>query len=276
MNRDELTISSFNRENCKTGIVHLGVGNFHRAHQANYIDEYLNTSNNMNWGICGINLRKEDSKNFENLKLRKGKYILKTISTSGDEKYKDINSIIKLIDWSKDKDKAEGILSNPDIKLVTMTITESGYYINEKNKLNLNLELIKNNIQGKENNIIYSFLMAALKKRMLSINKKITLLCCDNIRENGKMLQDCLKQYLSASKEYELLEWIEENVSFPSCVVDRITPRTPEFLKSDIMEKFNLKENCGVIAEPFIQWIVEDNFINERPKLEDVGVKFVC
>ena len=139
MNRGELTISSFNRENCKTGIVHLGVGNFHRAHQANYIDEYLNTSNNMNWGICGINLRKEDSKNFENLKLRKGKYILKTISTSGDEKYKDINSIIKLIDWSKDKDEAEGILSNPDIKLVTMTITESGYYINEKNKLNLNL-----------------------------------------------------------------------------------------------------------------------------------------
>ena len=258
MNRGELTISSFNRENCKTGIVHLGVGNFHRAHQANYIDEYLNTSNNMNWGICGINLRKEDSKNFENLKLRKGKYILKTISTSGDEKYKDINSIIKLIDWSKDKDEAEGILSNPDIKLVTMTITESGYYINEKNKLNLNLELIKNNIQGKENNIIYSFLMAALKKRMLSINKKITLLCCDNIRENGKMLQDCLKQYLSESKEFELLEWIEENVSFPSCVVDRITPRTPEFLKSDIMEKFNLKENCGVIAEPFIQWIVED------------------
>ena len=275
MNRGELAISSFNRENCKTGIVHLGVGNFHRAHQANYIDEYLNTSNNMNWGICGINLRKEDSKNFENLKLRKGKYILKTISTSGDEKYKDISSIIKLIDWSKDKDEAEGILSNPDIKLVTMTITESGYYINEKNKLNLNLELIKNNIQGKENNIIYSFLMAALKKRMLSINKKITLLCCDNIRENGKMLQDCLKQYLSASKEFELLEWIEENVSFPSCVVDRITPRTPEFLKSDIMEKFNLKENCGVIAEPFIQWIVEDNFINERPKLEDVGVKFV-
>ena len=275
MNRGELTISSFNRENCKTGIVHLGVGNFHRAHQANYIDEYLNTSNNMNWGICGINLRKEDSKNFENLKLRKGKYILKTISTSGDEKYKDINSIIKLIDWSKDKDEAEGILSNPDIKLVTMTITESGYYINEKNKLNLNLELIKNNIQGKENNIIYSFLMAALKKRMLSINKKITLLCCDNIRENGIMLKDCLKQYLSASKEYELLEWIENNVSFPSCVVDRITPRTPEFLKSEIMEKFNLKENCGVIAEPFIQWIVEDNFINERPKLEDVGVRFV-
>ncbi len=275
MNRGELAISSFNRENCKTGIVHLGVGNFHRAHQANYIDEYLNSSNNINWGICGINLRKEDSKNFENLKLRKGKYILKTISTSGDEKYKDISSIIKLIDWSKDKDEAEGILSNPDIKLVTMTITESGYYINEKNKLNLNLELIKNNIQRKENNIIYSFLMAALKKRMLSINKKITLLCCDNIRENGKMLQDCLKQYLSASKEYDLLEWIEENVSFPSCVVDRITPRTPEYLKSDIMEKFNLKDDCGVIAEPFIQWIIEDNFINERPKLEDVGVKFV-
>ena len=90
MNRSKIAISSYNRENCKTGIVHLGVGNFHRAHQANYIDEYLNTSNNLNWGLCGINLRKEDSKNFENLKSRKGKYVLKTISTSGEEKYKEI------------------------------------------------------------------------------------------------------------------------------------------------------------------------------------------
>ena len=170
MNRGDLTISSFNRENCKTGIVHLGVGNFHRAHQANYIDEYLNTSNNMNWGICGINLRKEDSKKFDNLKLRKGKYILKTISTSGEEEYKEINSIIELIDWSRNKEEAEDALSNPDVKLVTMTVTESGYYINEKNKLNLNLEIIKNNIEGKENNIIYSYLMTALKKRMLSTN----------------------------------------------------------------------------------------------------------
>ena len=162
MNNNELAISSFNRENCKTGIVHLGVGNFHRAHQANYINEYLNTSNKLNWGICGINLRKEDSKEFDNLKLRKGKYILKTISTSGEEEYKEINSIIELIDWSRNKEEAEDALSNPDVKLVTMTITESGYYINEKNKLNLNLKIVKYNIEGKEINIIYSYLMAAL------------------------------------------------------------------------------------------------------------------
>ena len=119
-----------------------------------------------------------------------------------------------------------------------MTVTESGYYINEKNKLNLDLEIIKNNIEGKENNIIYSYLMSALKKQMLYTNKKITLLCCDNIRENGIMLKDCLKQYLSVSNEFELLDWVENNVSFPSCVVDRITPRAPEFLKTEIMEKF--------------------------------------
>ena len=100
-------------------------------------------------------------------------------------------------------------------------------------------EQIKDNVNKKEKSIIFSFLHNALNLRREKCNKPITLLCCDNIRENGKMLQDCLKQYLSASKEYELLEWIEENVSFPSCVVDRITPRTPEFLKSEIMEKFN-------------------------------------
>ena len=98
MNRGELSISSFNRENCKTGIVHLGVGNFHRAHQANYIDEYLNISNNINWGICGINLRKEDSKNFENLKSRKG--ILTNIIS--DKKITDkipVNKIKKLFNF---------------------------------------------------------------------------------------------------------------------------------------------------------------------------------
>ena len=275
MKINELSIPSFKREECKIGIVHLGVGNFHRAHQALYINNYINDTKELDWGICGINLRKEERENFNFLKNRDGKYILKTTSTNGDTEFSEIHSINKLIDWSKDKEEAENILTDKNVEILTMTVTESGYYINEENNLNLNLDIVKDNIQQKENTIIFSFLLSALKKRMVSIDKEITLLCCDNIRENGLMLEKCLKQYVKASNELELFQWIEKKVSFPSCVVDRITPRAPKYLVSEIKEKFDIDENSSVMAEPFIQWVIEDNFIGKRPNLEKVGVKFV-
>ena len=275
MKINDLNIPSFKREECKIGIVHLGVGNFHRAHQALYINNYINDTKELDWGICGINLRKEERENFNFLKNRDGKYILKTTSTDGDTEFSEIHSINKLIDWSKDKEEAENILTDKNVEILTMTVTESGYYINEENNLNLNLDIVKDNIQQKENTIIFSFLLSALKKRMVSIDKEITLLCCDNIRENGLMLEKCLKQYVKASNELELFQWIEKKVSFPSCVVDRITPRAPKYLASEIKEKFDIDENSSVMAEPFIQWVIEDNFIGKRPNLEKVGVQFV-
>ena len=275
MKINDLNIPSFKREECKIGIVHLGVGNFHRAHQALYINDYINDTKELDWGICGINLRKEERENFNFLKNRDGKYILKTTSTDGDTEFSEIHSINKLIDWSNDKEEAENILTDKNVEILTMTVTESGYYINEENNLNLNLDIVKDNIQQKENTIIFSFLLSALKKRMVSIDKEITLLCCDNIRENGLMLEKCLKQYVKASNELELFQWIEKKVSFPSCVVDRITPRAPKYLASEIKEKFDIDENSSVMAEPFIQWVIEDNFIGKRPNLEKVGVKFV-
>ena len=275
MKKNELEVPSFKREECKIGIIHLGAGNFHRAHQALYINDYLNQTNDLQWGICAINLRKEEQENFDYLRNRDGKYILKTISTLGDTKYKEIHSIQNLIDWSKDKEEAENALMNSNIELVTMTVTESGYYISENNQLNLTLEIVKDNIENKESTIIFSYLLRALKKRMISIDKEITLLCCDNIRENGLMLENALKIYVENSGEFELLEWINHKVSFPSCVVDRITPRPPDYLENEIADNFNIKEKCSVMAEPFIQWVIEDNFIGKRPDLEKVGVKFV-
>ena len=230
----ELKIPSFKREECKIGIVHLGVGNFHRAHQALYINNYIEETDDKNWGICGINLRKEEGENFSFLKKRDGKYVLKTASSDGEIEFSEIHSIQKLMDWSEEKDEAEKILCDKDIEILTMTVTESGYYINEENDLNLNLQIVKDNIAQKENTIIFSFLLSALKKRMHSIDKEITLLCCDNIRENGLMLEKCLKEYVKQSNELELLKWIEQKVSFPSCVVDRITPRAPNYLKGEV------------------------------------------
>ena len=275
MTNNLLQRPSYNRRSCRAGIVHLGVGNFHRAHQAYYINEYLNNYDDLNWGIVGVNLRKSESENFQHLKNREGKYILKTISTAGEKKYSEIHSIIDLYDWSKDDELAESIFSSPDLELVTMTVTESGYYISENNELNLNLPIVKNNIEGKEKTTIYSYLHNALKIRKEKCNKPITLLCCDNIRENGVMLKQTLYKYIKACNDINLLDWIDSNVSFPSCVVDRITPRVPDNLAKEINNQFNIDEQCSIMGESFIQWVVEDDFIGKRPALEKVGVQFV-
>ena len=271
----ELKKSSYNRNECLAGIAHIGVGNFHRAHQALYIDKYLNSTEDKKWGIIGINLRKSERENFNNLRERKSKYILKTISTDGVEEYQEIQSIFSLYDWSANDIEAELVLSDPSIKIVTMTVTETGYYINAEGEINSDLEIIKDNVNKKEKSIIFSFLHNALNLRREKCNKPITLLCCDNIRENGKMLEKSLISYLKLCNDIELINWIETNVTFPSCMVDRITPRSPKNLANEISEKFKINEKSSVMAEPFIQWVIEDKFIDERPKLEKVGVEFV-
>ena len=157
MKTNELKIPSFKREDCKIGIVHLGVGNFHRAHQALYINNYIEKTNDENWSICGINLRKEEKENFNFLKKRNGKYILKTASSYGEIKFSEIHSIKKLIDWSEEKEKAENILCDKNVEIVTMTVTESGYYINEDNNLNLNLQIVKDNISKKKIQLFFLF-----------------------------------------------------------------------------------------------------------------------
>ena len=275
MKNREKIYPNYKREKCKIGFAHIGVGNFHRAHQAYYIDQYMNDTNDLNWGIVGINLRQNEKENLKNLKKRDGKYILKTISTDGQKKFNEIHSIIKLLDWNDNAEESESILTNPDIEILTMTVTESGYYIDSSNQLNTQNEIVKKNIEGKESNIIFSYLQKALNFRKKTCNKPITLICCDNIRNNGEMLKNTLNSYLKNCKDEELIEWIKVNVSFPSCVVDRITPRPPNNLSKEIEQTLNINEKCSVMAEPYIQWIVEDSFITKRPKLEKVGLKFV-
>ena len=158
MNSETKIYPKYKRINCKIGCAHIGVGNFHRAHQAYYIDKYMSESNDLNWGIVGINLRKSEGRNLKNLKKREGKYILKTIDTKGVTKFNEIHSIIQLLDWNDNKKESECILSNQNIKIVTITVTESGYYINQSNQLNIKDDNVQKNIKGEKSNILYSYL----------------------------------------------------------------------------------------------------------------------
>ena len=156
-NSSQLTESSYEKKNLKAGILHIGVGNFHRSHQAYLINEYIEKNSEFNWGIVGLNLISNSSNIINNLKKRNGNYILKTISSNGDVKYKNIKSIINLNDWPTDKENSEKILNNKNIYLITITVTETGYFLNEKSELDENNKLIKDELSNKISSSIYAY-----------------------------------------------------------------------------------------------------------------------
>ena len=270
-----LITSNFETGDCSVGVIHIGVGNFHRAHQALYFNKILNEKKSSNWGIAGINLRSQDRKLIADLKKSKNQYILKTVSAQGEVIYEEIKSILALYDWKDSGDKIQKLFTSNNVQLITITVTESGYYFDKNDNLKLFTKDIKNDLTGKVPVTVFGALAKGLKARMDTNGKPITIASCDNIQENGIMLKKCFFQYLHAVNDEELLKWVENNVSFPSSMVDRITPKISKNELNKIQETFNRSEDCPVISEDFIQWVIEDNFAGNKPPLDLVGVEIV-
>lgn len=267
-----LQASQYKKENCSIGIVHVGYGAFHRAHQAYYIDQYMEKTGDLNWGIAAVNLRGEDSKSFKDHTLNTEGYVLKTVSESEERRDYLLRAHMQFVDWSTQTQEAEALVINPTVKVITMTVTESGYYLNSNGELDLKNDLIYSEIKGIDKKSIYAYLRGALTQRMNSNAGKITVLSCDNIRHNGQVLEQNFKRYLAALNDSKLLNWIEQNASFPECMVDRITPRPTPQLSQETLKLFGIENSSTILAEDFIQWVIEDNFKSDFPKLDKVGV----
>lgn len=225
----------YNKNNVQTGIVHIGYGNFHRAHQAMYIDEYMEKTGDLRWGIVAVNLMNEGFRDIHD-------YIVKTPST-----YKLVRSHLDYVDWTKNRTVAKHMLTLPSVHLITITVTESGY---------------------SPGSPLFEYLACGLRNR----KTPITIMCCDNIRQNGLVLKTHFLAYLYHTNQYELAEWIRENVKFPSCMVDRITPRPSEKLKREVERIFPGYGHNSIQTEEFTQWVIEDKFASEFPDLTQVGV----
>ncbi|MFT2109929.1 mannitol dehydrogenase family protein [Marinomonas sp. 2405UD68-3] len=273
-NAEQMSVQNYARSDVINGVMHLGVGAFHRAHQAVFFDRLLAHSEGYKWGIVGVNLRAQDRPSFSQLETQKGEYILKTMSADADIEYEYIRSIVGLIDGSSTPQKVDDLMASQAIQLVTFTVTEGGYYLDENKMLMLDHPLIKEDLKG-ERNTLYAFLYAGLKQRSQLINGKITLLSCDNLRHNGQLLKAGLIQFLKAKNENELISWVESNVSFPCSMVDRITPQPSQQHIDDVQRRFGIADEMTVMGEDFIQWVIEDDFAGERPPLDKVGVEFV-
>jgi D-arabinitol 4-dehydrogenase len=225
----------YDKSDCQTGVVHIGYGNFHRAHQAMYIDEYMEKTGDLRWGIVAVNLRDEGFREIDD-------YIVKTPS-----EYKVVRSHLDYVDWTKNRTIAKHMLTLPSVHLITITVTESGYAPGSP---------------------LFEYLACGLRNR----KTPVTILCCDNIRQNGLTLETQFLAYLYHTNQHELAVWIRDNVKFPSCMVDRITPRTTEALREDVEKRFPGYGYNAVQTEEYRQWVIEDNFASDFPDLTQVGV----
>lgn len=267
--------TNYDRNACEIGAVHVGFGAFHRAHQAVYIDAYMQNTTDLRWGIAAVNLRIADKPFFDIAKadiLRNDGYFLKSYSPDGAVDLRRIRSHIAFADWSVSAAEAEGLIAKPSVKLVTMTVTESGYYTDSQSNLNLDDDTISAELSSEKKVTIYAYLRAGLRQRMIEVGAPITLACCDNIRQNGKMLRRNLLTYLDAAGELELKAWVEQHVAFPCSMVDRITPRSPASLADELTNNLNRTITAPVMAEDFIQWVLQDSSVSDLPDLASVGV----
>lgn len=278
-NNMAISATSYDRSACEVGIVHLGFGAFHRSHQSVYLDDYMDLSGDMRWGIAAVNLRASEAAQFKETEEdceRHDGYFLKSYSADGDAKLRRVRSHVKFSDWSVTKKETEALLSLPSVHMVTITVTESGYYTDPNGKLNIDDPTIRAEVSGQNAESVYAYLHEALGSRVAATGAPLTIACCDNIRQNGKMLKDNLLAYLKACSQPELATWVENNVSFPCSMVDRITPRSPVELRDEISELVGKPVTSPVMAEDFTQWVLQapsdDRPVAELPELAKAGV----
>lgn len=267
--------TSYDRTKCSLGVVHLGYGAFHRSHQAVYLDDYMNVSGDLRWGIVAVNLRASETAHFKTAakdNQRHDGYFLKSYSADGNVDLRRVRSHVQFTDWSETQAETEDLLSLPSVHLVTITVTESGYYTDPNGDLNVNDPIIKSEVSGDNRESVYAYLRVALAKRLATTGAPLTIACCDNIRQNGKMLHRNLLAYLKACNEIELRNWVENNVAFPCSMVDRITPRSPDELSAELTELVGKEVTTPVMAEDFSQWVLQSLAAADMPELAKAGV----
>lgn len=271
-----LPCPSYGRQALKTGIVHVGVGGFHRSHQAYYIHQLLENNNTNDWAICGVGLREGDRKIKEVLEKQDQLYTLIIQHPDGTVDSEVIGSLGDFILAVDEPTTVVDRMAHPDTRIVSMTITEGGYNFNSNTgAFDFENPDIQHEIKHPDQpRTIFGFLTAALRKRRDTGLPSFTVLSCDNIQHNGSMARKMLLAF-AERQDSELGQWIKANASFPNTMVDRITPVTTAEDIAYLKQKYQLADDWPVVCEPFIQWVIEDKFVNGRPPLEKLGVQFV-
>ena len=265
----------YNRDSVTQGIVHIGVGNFHRAHEALAIDDLLQQDSAQPWAICGVALLASDEPLARRMQAQDGLYTLVEKSADGIWDARVIGSITEVLFAPDDPEAVLAKLCEPNIKVVSLTITEGGYNFDPiTGEFMAQTPAVHSDLHAIHPHTVFGVITEALKRRREAGTPPLTVMSCDNIQHNGDVAKRSFTAFAKL-KDAELGEWIEANVEFPNSMVDRITPVTTKEDIDKIADLIGVTDECPVVCEPFFQWVLEDNFPEGRPPLQRARVQIV-
>lgn len=258
-------------------ILHIGAGSFHRAHQAWYLHR-VNLSREPDepaWSLTVGNIRSDMNAVLDALAAQQGVYTLETVTPQGERSYETIRSITRVLPWSADLAGLIEAGADPACKIISFTVTEGGYYLDEHHHLDTaNPDLAAD--LGGARTTIYGALAAILEARMARNGGPVTLQTCDNLRSNGDRFLAGMREFLTRRGATALLAWFDANTACPDSMVDRITPRPTPDVRERVKAATGVDDACPVMGEAFIQWVIEDRFCAGRPAWERAGAEMVA
>jgi len=261
------------RSDLTPGILHIGVGNFHRAHQAVYLDDLFNLGVDHDWALVGAGVREADVD--MRAKLEAQDYL--TTVVEQEAAVSAVRVTGAMVDFVEpfDVEATLAKLAQPEIRIVSLTVTEGGYYISPATQRfdPTHPDIVYDAAHPDQPKSAFGLIAAGLKRRRAAGITPFTVMSCDNIPGNGHVCENAVAG-LAELYDAELAAWIRSSVAFPNSMVDRITPATTDRERKILNDEYGVEDNWPVFCEAFRQWVVEDKFPAGRPALEKVGVTF--
>jgi D-arabinitol 4-dehydrogenase len=253
-------------------LLHLGLGSFHRAHQAVYLHRLMQRGDRR-WQLAGANLRPDMAETLAALQRQHGAYTLETVSPQGERALERIEAITEVIAYDPALRLVVERGADPATRIVSFTVTEAGYALDPAGRLDLAHPEVASDLADGTTQTLYGAVAAILRARRAAYAGPLTLLNCDNLRHNGDRFRENLHRFLEAAGDPELLAWVMANTTYPNAMVDRITPRPTEETRARLGQASGWGDEAPLMAESFIQWVIEEKFANGRPAWETVGVE---
>ena len=273
---DGVDLPRYDRSAVTTGILHFGVGGFHRAHQAMVLDSLMRAGKALDWGICGVGVLPIDARMRDVMRQQDSLYTLVYKHSDGSREARVVGSIVEYLFAPDDPESVIEKLAHPATRIVSLTITEGGYNFDQvTGEFNAEdpgvaADLLPDAVPA----TVFGLVTEGLRRRRERGVLPFTVMSCDNIQGNGDVAKKMFSAFAEL-KEPGLGEWMRENVAFPNSMVDRITPVTTDADRAEVAERFGIADGWPVVCEPFFQWVLEDHFPLGRPPYEDAGVQVV-
>lgn len=268
---------TYDRSALTVGIVHIGVGGFHRAHMAMALDTLMNEGSGLDWAICGVGLLASDRRMKEVFEEQDCLYTLTLRHADGRRESRVIGSIAEYLFAPDDSDAVVERMADAAVRIVSLTITEGGYNFDRvTGEFDASHPgVVADLVDGANPTTVFGLVTEAARRRRERGIPPFTVLSCDNVQGNGHMAKAMFTAFAEL-KDPKLGAWMRENIRFPNSMVDRITPMTAEADIAEVVAATGLDDRWPVVCEPFFQWVIEDDFESGRPDFDNAGAQFVA